>query len=471
MVHRRSSAERPRQTKSSLAASIDSLTSLLSLWELGGQGKRKPERRNDAANRWHADFVVGEFRQTHLSVPTLAISTLIGIVLVWHIATDYLGLQFGQNNPALALSWNSSEVTALNASALRMLSDKKDGELARARGLAERALLVSPLDPRSLLLLGIAAERSGNKTQAGRLIDLSGRVSRRDWLAQIWLFHRDTAADRFDEALNRLDAMARLDTVAVDDFAPLYAAFTIDDAAFAALVAQLKRGDVYRRADILERLSTQLASVDRLVQLFTALQSTLHSSDYAAYLGRLVLAGRIGEAHAIWRQVLGDRAGSTEVNLYNGNFVLPIDGMPFNWLLRPAVGTDMQIVGAPEGGEGRALRLQFTGARAGVFVAEQLLALPQGKWRMRGQMRADDFEAERGLAWRVACHERPEMSLGMGPLISRSAATQTFEFTFVVPPDCAGQWLRLEIPSRTDSERRIEGQIWYRALTIEPAGE
>jgi hypothetical protein len=129
---------------------------------------------------------------------------------------------------------------------------------------------------------------------------------------------------------------------------------------------------------------------------------------------------------------------------------------------------DIQVVASGVGGESRALQLQFSGARVAGFTVGQFMLLQPGEYRFTGRVRTEDLRTERGIRWQISCAEPPDTVLVFTDLAVIPMPWTDFGVKFtVLAKDCDAQRLNLEIPSRTASERRIEGQIWYENLKIE----
>lgn len=398
---------------------------------------------------------------------------LCGFVWVgWRIVANTADYNAAASDPKTALAWTPSEARALDELAYREVT-KADGNLDTARSLAERALRSEPIDARALLVLGLIAERQGDQTRADTLIRLSGTHTWRDTPTQVWLLKRDIQLGEFERSLAHVDALLRVNPEFLEQAIPVLSAFTIDKRTFDALASFLATAPPWR-SGFLANLSVRLSDTGRLVQLYAALKDSQHPLDameLGPYLDRLIRDGRLSEAYKSWQDTLPPKLRMGEVYPYNGDFSAPIDGLPFNWLLRPVSGMDIQIVPSPGNGERRALQLQFSGARLIPFTIGQLMLLPPGEYRMTGRVRAEDLRTPRGLGWHISCAEAPNKPLALTSLVANAVPWTSFSVDFAVPAgNCHGQWLNLEIPSRTASERQIEGQIWYEDLQIGRVG-
>jgi tetratricopeptide (TPR) repeat protein len=435
---------------------------------------QRPENWKDPRPGTASAFAGADRAQFHsFSVANglLAACLFVGLFwLGWQIVVDTAAHNIALSDPERALAWSATEVLALDEMAYREVK-KSDGDLDSARLLAERALRTNPLDARALALLGLLAEREGDAARAANLMRLSGVRTRRDANTQAWLLNYEIGEGNFDQALIHIDAVLRSNPRVLDLALPVFAAFALDKQTFDAL-ARLFASNPPWRAQVLTRLSPQLSDVSRLTQLYTALEQSKNppsSSELKPYLDRLIKDDQYAEARRAWRETLPTEKRVQESLLYNGDFASPVDGLPFNWVLYPAQGVNIQVVPSAKNGASRALLFQFSGARAGDFTASQFMLLSPGAYRFTGHVRAQEFRTQRGLAWEISCADSPNNVLGRSVLVANSTPRVEFSADFVVPEGgCRGQWLKLAVPARTPSERQIEGRVWYDELQIAP---
>ena len=394
---------------------------------------------------------------------------LTGLLWVgWQIVADTAGFNAASSDPETALAWTPNEAGALDELAYREFT-KSDGDLNIARSLAERALRANPLDARALTLLGLIAERLGDEASADKLMRLAGARTWRDMGTQAWLLKHEIQAGDFEQAILHVDALLRTNPPFLEQTIPVLAAFTLDPRTFNVLASLLATNPPWR-AEVLARLSAQLYDRGRLVQLYAALKDSPYppqTMELKPYLDRLIKDGQYAEAYQSWRGTLSPQQRTSDFFLYNGDFAAPIDGLPFNWLLYPGQGVNIQIVASPGKDKGRAVQLQFSGARVAPFTVGQLMLLPPGDYRFTGEVRAEDLHTQRGLQWQVSCANPPSSVLARSDLVASATPWKRFSLGFTVPPgDCRSQWLKLEIAARIASERQIEGQVWYDNLQI-----
>lgn len=401
-----------------------------------------------------------------------AVLALVVAWIGWRIVADTTAQSLALSAPAEALSWMPGTVAALDQRSQTELK-KPDGDVAAAERWAREALRARPLDEYALFLLGMAAERKGDAVGAQTLIREAGSRTWRNPGAQLWLFEHAAKRKDYRSALEHADAMFRVEPNFLAPLFPAIAGFTVESQGLQALGAFLASSPPWRDWVLLS-LSARLYDRSHLDQLYTMLaesQNPPTHRELEAYLDRLIRDGRYRQAYRTWRQttqVLPDVANDVP---YNGDFARPGDGMPFNWTVASAPGADADIVPA-DGAEGRALRVQFSGARVRFAHIQQMVLLPPGGYRLSGRVRADNLQTPRGLWWTVVCAGAAGPTLGRTELVSGSMPWSDFHADFVVPEEgCQAQILRLELPARIASEQQIEGRVWYQRLRIDSAGQ
>lgn len=403
----------------------------------------------------------------------MRLSLITGVVLLFawiagHIIADTTAQRLAATDPAEALRWSPNNSRALDQLAQLELR-KKDGDFNAAKEWARRSLKSNPLDDQALFLLGTAAEKMDDTNRAERLIRAAGTRSWRNLAVQFWLFQHDVTRKDYSAGLAHADAMLRVEPKLLAPLFPTLAAFTTDPQALVALAKFLEKDTPWRRG-FLAALSSDLydkSHLDRIYSILADSKNPPQKQELQAYLERLIKDGRFELAHQKWHEAL-PRAQADSAIPYNGKFEFPVDGLPFNWNIHTIDGADVRIV-SPADSKGRALRVQFSGARVTFENVKQLLLLRPGRYRLSGQVKADDLRTTRGLWWRIFCAAESKSTLAQSELVSGSHPWTAFLVDFEVPGQgCSAQSLRLELPARTGSERRIEGQVWYQGIRIEP---
>jgi hypothetical protein len=406
--------------------------------------------------------------------------TALGILLLFtlflvaaFIAADTTGHNLANSDPEGALLLAPWEPVALDELAQRKLGSLS-GELKPVEDLARRALLFDPLDSRALSLLGMVAERNGDLVRAETLMSLSAARSWRNPEPHVWLFAQAIRRGKFEEALVHADGLLRLYpgssptsfSISATTF-PILALFGLDPRGLAALEGALATNPPWRR-EFLSRVVVSGANDRLMTQLYRSLIRSSQpptAAEMKPYLDRLIQAGRFDEAYQEWRATRS-QAETPARYPYNGDFEVSLDGAAFNWVFDFVSGAEIQITAAPDREKGRALRVEFSGARASLGRVGQLLMLAPGNYRLELAEKASRLRTERGLIWQISCAESRSVLAATNPLMGTVPWTD-LKVTFSVPAsDCQAQWLKLIIPARTASESAIEGEAWFKSFRI-----
>jgi hypothetical protein len=409
---------------------------------------------------------------------TFRIFLLVTLFLVAaFIAADTTGHNLAGSDPDGALLLAPWEPVALDELAQRQLASPS-GELKPVEDLARRALLFDPLNSRALSLLGMVAERKGDLVRAEALMSLSAARSWRNPEAHVWLFGQAIRRGKFEEALVHADGLLRLYpgssptafSISTTTF-PVLALFGLDPRGVTALEGALAVNPPWRH-EFLSRVIVNGANDRLMTQLYRSLIRSSQpptAGEMKPYLDRLIQAGRFDEAYQEWRATRSQAATPAQYP-YNGDFEAPLDGSPFNWVFDYVSGAEIQITQAPDREKGRALRVEFSGARASLGRVGQLLMLAPGNYRLELAERASRLRTERGLVWQISCAESRSVLAETNPLMGTVAWTD-LKVTFSVPAsDCEAQWLKLIIPARTPSESETEGEAWFKSLRVTAEG-
>jgi tetratricopeptide (TPR) repeat protein len=389
--------------------------------------------------------------------------------IAWYFICDTAAMNLSGVLPRVALQWKAAEPAALDRLAFQELA-RPDGNLDAARQWAQRALRARPMDDNALLALGLIADRQNQKGTANLLAQMAGERSWRNQATQIWLYDLAVRKGNFVDAIPHADAIFRVQPDSQEKFFPALAAFTTVPSAFKALTDFLKTDPPWRDS-FLGYLSTGLKNKDLLDEVYADLKDSASpptTAELRSYWDRLIKDGRFEQAVEIWLTTLPKAEAAKESHPYNGDFSHQPDGSPFDWVLKSETGADSEIVGSDPSGK-PALHVQFSGARVDFANVSELMVLRPGRYNFSGKIRADELRTSRGLWWRIFCAEGPHQTIMHTDLVSTSMPLTDFVVEFDVPAErCKAQWLRLESPARIDSEKRIEGEVWYRTLRIVP---
>lgn len=349
-----------------------------------------------------------------------------------------------------------------------VLGRAAEAELAAERidnadDLARQSLRRAPFNVQALRVLGLTTAEQGRKPQADDMLTLAGNWSLRDDPSHAWLMDYRLSRGDYGSAFAHADTLARRR----EDMRPqLFRLFTVaatTDPRALPVLASLLAADPPWRATYLYELYQTEAGLGLAANLAIALQParTPYSTSELAVLYLQLLSRNRLEAMAAVRNRL-DRP-KAEVPLVNGNFGQLESPLPFEWRLFNASGAVAEILPDDVRGDS-ALRAQF-GSYASAPLAEQLLQLEPGVYRLSGEARSEIGDSDARLAWAVTCFETGSR-IGESRIVTPPGETgwKPFSFGFEVPArGCSAQWIRL-VPSPGD--RRTTVVAWYDRLSI-----
>jgi hypothetical protein len=351
-----------------------------------------------------------------------------GGVLVFALLALASGLdRASANDPRLArLVPSALAAEAHRATASQSLSAGK-ADLAIAQ--ASAAIEADPIHPRSTALLGAGHLSARQLVLADRDFRVAARFGWRDPLTQIYFMDAALRAGQPRLAAMRLDAVLRQ--------SPNYPIREM-------LLAQLE-GSAAGRAALAERLalrpswtaaffgdgnSLSAQVLQARATVIAGMEGPKWGCDAVAPLvGRLVLAGSVSNAKALWRA----QCPTSSEGIADPVFAaLPLARQPvaFEWNRVSSGDVEARPALAPDSG----LMLRVNGPSS-QLVAWQMLTLAPGRYRLGWT--ATGARAD-GLTLSLACALQDRT-----PLAARHTGGGRFEATVDVGAGCAGQFLSL----------------------------
>lgn len=401
--------------------------------------------------------------------PLRALSALcilaLAAPLFWMQLTFVLSERALARGPLEALAWNPHRAEFL-ASAAELAADqaKTEADREKARRLARRALLAGPLENRGLLVLALDADRRGLQPAAAAMMTALGARTFRNIQVQLWLAQNTLLAQDYPAGFLHLDAAMRREPALSRVAYPVLAVALQDPAAVKPMADRLRAGPAWRET-FLPWLVRQDGVAPEAEALFMALRGGPGSATEPEVEGlvTLLLASDDPQtAHAAWLKFLPAGAGRESGAPYDGGFRGLPGAPPFNWRLASDDGVTADLERAMDGRP--ALHVQYSVARRHV-LAEQLLLLPPGAYRLAGEGLVEAGEAPARLSWRVSC-AGGDGAFVEAPLVGAQGGWRAFSAAIDIPSTgCAAQQLRL-VNDGQDSFATADA--WVSQLRIEP---
>jgi tetratricopeptide (TPR) repeat protein len=385
----------------------------------GEQGEVRDSRRRIAA--WAATALSPIVAYLIVKSAAAGISTAAGIALGALPPVD--------PGPSLKILGRASQIPTQRVSE-RTLDDAR-------RGLAALPLAFEPF-----YVAARAAEQSGQRARAIALME-EARHRRPSYPAvrmQLVVYY--TQARRYPEALSEIDVILRRNDELRPMLLPELAKLIADPRGRAALATMLAKEPLWREEffsaagkgkvspadarDLYRRIRALKPGGDLSLERQLVLQSQASSGDYAG-------------ARATWLGSLPQADRASNARLFDGNFSGMRAPKPFGWAFQDV---DVGRAEAAKDGRRTYLDVAYFGGRA-VQLAEQVLALPPGRYALRLVARSPNGITSGRLYWRIAC-QPGAAQIGELDMSQANASERRFATAFAVPASgCPGQSLSL----------------------------
>ena len=350
------------------------------------------------------------------------------------------------------------------AAAIALATDQSEATLAKAEMWASEAVLDDPLAESAIRSLSFVHAYRGEDRKAMEILRYGESLSKRDLMTELALAldarrsgENPAAIRHYGHALGTtvrgydliveqmlgstgqdLDFARDLGTAMAarpgwrDRFLPFYIARSQDPAALGATIAAMWADGV--------------PEGDRPMAMRA--------------LAKMLALGSTGDAARLIRLVTG--ASSTQIR--DGDFGGGA-GTAFGWELER--GASFSALPVPrEDGNGMVLELNASSGHAGT-VASQILALPQGSYRLSGRLWSDD-KADRGMPrieLRCAGADAPAAELRKAEDARSVAAARELSTSLAIPEGCPVQYVEVKFGS---SLFVANSQGWVDDIAIDP---
>ena len=377
-----------------------------------------------------------------------------GVVLAWQVVIQPL-MQRAPVDVAIRLA-PTSPLVLRRAAESEFAAAKKTGaarRYANAASLSRDAFARSPFDVRALRVVGLTEAQAGREAAADDILTLAGNWSLRDDPAHAWLVEHRLKQGDYASAFAHADTLVRRrDDIRPRIFELFTTAATVDAQRALPQVAVLLSARPPWRQAYLESLHADARGLQVAVNLAVLLQAgraPLSNDELHQLYIQLLEKGQL-DAVRVVRTRLNRPVNSALVT--NGGFDDTAAPQPFQWRLAQDAGVIAEIVPDDVRPADPALRIDYDGY-SGSRIAEQLMFLAPGVYRLSAESRAEAGDPAKRLALTLTC------APGDLPILSAPAAAPgaqvwtPFSTTFTVPSSCPAQWLRVETRPGDKRER------------------
>lgn len=175
-------------------------------------------------------------RRTVLVAATSALAVVAGL--------QAGGAAMSRTEPQKALRLNANDAVALVSETDRRILATQGAKLdpVATAATARRALLLSPLNSGALRQLGISADTANDHLRARSMMQLSNRVSRRDFLTHLWMIEDSAGSGDIPAALDHYDLALSTNDRGIGALFPVLSAALGDADIRAAFLPMIGKG-------------------------------------------------------------------------------------------------------------------------------------------------------------------------------------------------------------------------------------
>jgi hypothetical protein len=313
-------------------------------------------------------------------------------------------------------------------------------DLAR---LARDTALAEPLAFEPFFVQARVAEQAGNLPQAIKLMEEARRRRRNFPPTRLQLATYYIRSARLAEMLGEVEVVLQLRPEASGPAMAELTKLLSTGQGRRVLAQTLARQPSWREQFFAAARNRAIRPDDALAFLNEARAlepRSQHRLEQQLFIASLVNAGRLQRARQLWLGTLPEAERSRHALMGNSGFRGRPVGEPFGWSLKSSDVGRAEIKGAdtPQ----PHLSVEYFGGSNAV-LAEQLLALQPGTYRLRYDLAGESGSSSSRLYWGLVCHpDAPKLLRNEMNRVTASYKPQ--QATFVVPASgCEGQHLSL----------------------------
>lgn len=345
-------------------------------------------------------------------------------------------------SPGAAAALPPADASGLFKGLLYAASDPRRRVTPEVVALSRRAALSSPLAYEPFFIQARAEEQAGRLENAIRLMEEARRRRSSFILTRIQLVAYYQQARRYPELLAEIDYVLRKSEQAKQFILPELVKLMTDHQGRVALAAMLGRNPAWR-SDFFDVARQQPGTAADALALLDLARSRGRGPNIALerslYLHRLVESGDYAGARSIWLESIPQEERARNALLFNGDFRPVSADRPFAWTFHQEPQGRAERVTA--GTSTPYLDIVYYGG-SNAILAEQVLALPPGRYRLSQLARSDEDIRSGRIFWSLSCIA-DDREVGRLPAAGLGREYRPSRSDFIVPAGCSGQRLRL----------------------------
>jgi hypothetical protein len=373
-----------------------------------------------------------------LRIAALLLTLPAGAFLGWQAVKATVGGAWGGRNPPAAAQIAPDHPATRIGMAMLEFQLRGGRVSPQLRASAIDALADHPLAEEPFLLEGVATLARGDGKRGEALLEEAKRRNPRNRMARLLLLDRYLRTERPVEAAAELGVLTILVPRTGEVLIPQLAKMVTDPKTAGTLRGALNNNPGLLHA-VLSRLASSGTSPDTILSLASEAGPPPPGVDtqwQAILVNNLAQQGQVERAYKLWQEFGKVPAAEAGKGLYDPDLKGLPGSAPFNWRL--VAGAE----GVAERASGGGMQVGYYG-RVDAELAEQLLMLQPGRYRMQFQAEGDAKGESSKIFWSLSC-QGSKASLVQLPLTGITYAPRKIAVAFTVPSSgCSAQWLRL----------------------------
>lgn len=421
----------------------------------------------ESSSTVNASFAAAPARKRVFSARE-GILLLLAAVVLWRVVVVNLADHFAQEgspeSARQALNWNAGQPRALGDLALQQMT----AGASPVKSLAAAAQ-ANPADGRIPAAMAFDAQKAGAKELAGRAMQVATALAPQRTDVNLAAYRFWLAQDNPGRALAAANVALTRDPELAETMYPQLLWLMRHPQADEAFSSLLKTR-VRWWPGFFDYVAVKAPNVE-VVRLLYSMQlqgpNPVERPQLQTYLARLQRDGQWLDAYLVWLNSVPADAMNFSGELYDGGFEDTGRNLGFEWLNQAVPGVMVGFDSTYGTTGARALHVVFQGTMRTYWRHfNQYLMLTPGEYTLRGRVRIDSLQSERGLQWQIRCNGAAE-SLAATDRFNGTDQWHHFVVPFVVPQgDCPVQDLRLELVGKSALDFEASGQIWFDDLAI-----
>ena len=373
------------------------------------------------------------------------------VLLYFIVRTAAVGV-----SPPLAATLPPADLSPLLRPMILVAADPRRPAPPAVIAAARAAARTAPLAFDPFFIVARAEEQAGRLPQATALLEEARRRRPNHLLTHIRLLGYYQTARRERELLAELDFVLRRSEPAKQFVYPELARMAGRPGDRRTLAAVLATNPSWRR-DFLAAAARQRIAAGDVLALMEDMRRQRPGVDLTPerdlYVQALAQGGDFRRARALWLESLPAPERARHALLFDATFRQARSAPPFGWVY---AGMESGRAERSTDGGQPYLDVSYFGG-SDVVLAEQVLTLDPGRYRLRTRAKSDGGEATSGaILWNLTCIGGADL-LRL-PLTGLGESYRDLQGGFQVPGNCSAQRLRL-IGAAGDVAATIEMQL------------